>query len=68
MGLATVGGDVLKEMWKGVSGGEEDRKARQQVTSDGFGRARRQKRMKEPPGVAKYNFHGCDSLSAERQQ
>ena len=63
-----MGGDVYKEMCKGGSGGEEEGNARQQATGDGFGRARGQKGKREPPGVAKYNFHGCDSSSAERQQ
>jgi len=41
-----VGGDVSEEMCKRNSRGDEKGKARQQATSDGFGRARGQKGKK----------------------
>jgi len=37
MDLATAGGDVFQEMCKRGSGGEEEGKASQQATGDGFG-------------------------------
>jgi hypothetical protein len=46
MDYHAVGRDVLEEMWKRNSEGEENGKARQQATSDIFGRARRQEGQK----------------------
>ena len=43
MDLPAVGGGVFKEICKRNSRGEEEGKARQQVTSDGFGRTHGQK-------------------------
>jgi len=62
-----MGGDGFKEMCKQNLRGEEKGKARKQATSDGFGRERRQKGETYPPGVAKFNYHGYDSLGVEWQ-
>jgi len=47
--------------------GKERGKVRQHATSDRFGRACWQIGEKEPPRVAKYKCHGCDSLGVECQ-
>jgi len=46
MDWLAVGGDVLEEMCNEDSEGDEKGKARQQATSNRFGRARRQKGKK----------------------
>jgi len=62
-----MGGDVFGQMRKQNLGGVEKQKARQQVTSDRFGRVREQKGDKQPPRVAKYNVYGCNSLGVKWQ-
>ena len=70
-----MGGDVINEMCKGNSGGEENRKARQPATGDGFGRAREQNGESTLPKLPNTTFmvviswvsNGKDMVLAPKQ-
>jgi len=68
MDLGTMCWDVDSAQSKLGYHGEDEGKTSHQATGNSVGRVHGRRCVVEPPSIAKYNIHGCDSWTVEGQQ